>query len=89
MILNREVRVSLVEKVTSEKKLKRGNDHGAGRGGGGVIKEGKDPMGSAVYAGCVQGTAGRPEWLEVKGSKKIREELRSYCSYCSRPCKLH
>lgn len=28
--------------------------------------------------GCVQGTARKPEWLEVKGCKKNREEMGPY-----------
>lgn len=43
MILSREVRVSLVEKVTSEKRLKRGDDHGAGGGAGMSDQEGQRP----------------------------------------------
>lgn len=46
VILSREVRVSLVEKVTSEKRLKRGDDHGARGAGAGVSdQEGQRPYG--------------------------------------------
>lgn len=76
--LIRVVRVSLVEKVLSEKGLKRSDSHAAlGGGGAAVIRKRewgrKGPVGRCARAGCVQGTAQRQDRLER--CKRNRREM--------------